>query len=331
MKTIRWGILGTALIAEKVKRAIDRAEGNDVVAVASRSAEKAGGWARKHGVERAVGSYDELVSDRGIDAVYIPLPPSMHAQWTIAAARAGKHVLCEKPLSATLAETESMLEETRRAGVLLMDGVMWVHHDRAALIRKLLGEGAVGELRRLTAAFTFCFDPIPRGNIRLRPDLGGGCLGDLGYYCVRAIWFTFGVLPTRVFASGRVEHGVDYSVSALCWMPDGRTAAFDCGFDIAMRQWFEIAGTKASIVCDDFVLPRQENRARFWIHDAEGDSREHAVRDCVQEVRMIEHFADAVRAGTGDEAWRNDALATMRICDAIARSFREERVVDLSA
>ncbi len=329
-KTVRWGILSTAKIGTKVCRAIRRAAGTEIVSVASRTQERAEAWAKDHDVPRAVGSYQELLDDPSIDAVYIPLPPSMHFEWTIRAAERGKHVLCEKPLARNAAEATQMAAACQQLGVQLMDGVMWVHHDRTAAMRQQLNSGSLGRLRRVTAGFSFNWDEIPAENIRLKPELAGGALGDLGYYCVRAIWWTFGELPERVFATARYFNDVEMNLSALLWFRDGRMASFDCGFDTTYRKWFEIAGTHGSLVCDDFVVPWSEDKARFWLHDEAGKNSEHVTPGCVQEVRMIENFCDAVRSGNLDDRWPADAITTTRICDALAESARSGRVIDVS-
>jgi predicted dehydrogenase len=274
-------------------------------------------------------SYAELLADPEIDAVYIPLPPSMHCEWTIKAAEAGKHVLCEKPLAVTTAEAIEMAAACERAGVQLMDGVMWVHHDRTEKIRAQIRQGVLGTPRRVTAAFSFCYHEIPTDNIRLSAELAGGCLGDLGYYCVRAIQRAFeGEMPQRVFATARLLRGVDFNLSALFWFANEKMASIDCGFDIAMRQWFEIAGTRHSIVCDDFVLPLSNEKSRFWVHDGEGKNEEHAIGPCIQEVRMIEHFSQAI-AQPPKTPLCAVAIDTMRITDALTASFKAEKIVEL--
>lgn len=325
--SIRWGILGTAGIATKVCNALRKAPGNEPVAIASRSLERAKDWGNKHGVVRHYGGYAELLDDNEIDAVYIPLPPSMHAEWTMRAAEKGKHVLCEKPLAASHSEAIQMAKACVDAGVQLMDGVMWVHHDRARGMRQVLDDQVLGELRRVTAAFTFRWDEIPKNNIRTSRELAGGALGDLGYYCIRAIQWAFGEEPTQVFATARYYNGVDFSLSAMLWFSDDRMASFDCGFDTVMRQWFEVAGTRNSIVCDDFVLPTRDENARFWVHDGEGASREHQSGHCLQEVRMVERFAGAVRSGRLDDTLPREALRTMKIRDALAESASSGAIV----
>ena len=327
---IRWGILGTARIATRVCRAIDRAVGAEVAAVASREAERARSWAADHDIERSYGSYEELLRDDEIEAVYVPLPPSMHEEWVIRAAERGKHVLCEKPLAANLAQAERMAEACRHHGVQLMDGVMWKHHARAVAMRDHIERGELGRLRRVTSAFTLNWDPLPVHNIRLQRELAGGSLGDLGWYCIGASLWAFGDLPTRVWATARYFQDVDVSLAGFLWFEGDRVASFDCGFDTRMRKWFEIAGTEGSIVCDDFTGPHNVDRPRYWAHDAAGASTEHVVADAAQEVRMIECLSRIVRDGALDDSWPAESLRVQRVCDALGESARRGAAIDLT-
>ena len=327
---IQWGILGTANIAKKVGAAIKTAENAELVAVASRSQARADQWAANNQVERAYGSYEVLLDDPQINAVYIPLPPSLHAEWTIKAADRGKHVLCEKPLSVTVDEAIAMSDACKANRVQLMDGVMWIHHDRTSKMLELIENGSLGEMRRVTATFTFNWDQIPHDNIRVKKELGGGSLGDLGYYCIRAILWAFSDLPTKVFATARHENDVDYNLTAILWFDGQRMASFDCGFDIGTRKWFEIAGTQASLICDDFTVPWKPEKARFWIHDAHGKDAEHQIYGCIQEVKMIEYFSTATQNGDLNSKLVVDAINTMRICDALKKSIELNQVIDLT-
>ena len=323
--SVRWGILSTANIARKVARAINLSANADLIAIASRTEERASSWARDHNVPIAYGSYHELLSDNNIDAVYIPLPPSMHAEWTIRAAELGKHVLCEKPLSTNSDEAAIMAETCVKNSVQLMDGVMWVHHDRTKLMKQKLD--SLGELRRVTAAFTFNWRTIPTNNIRAKPELGGGSLGDLGYYCVRAILWAYEELPTQVYATARYKIGVDFNFSGILWFEGERIATFDCGFDTGLRKWFEVAGTQASLVCDDFTVPNSEETARFWIHGENNDKYE--TDACIQEVNMIEHFSSIVQSDSLEPLWVDAAVDTMRVCDALRDSDKSGEIVQL--
>lgn len=327
---VKWGILGTAKIATKVSKAIHAAEGAELVAVASRSLDRAREWGTAHGVPRAYGSYEELLSDPELDAIYIPLPPSLHAEWTIKAAEAGKHVLCEKPLAVTAAEAREMIAACRAHGVQLMDGVMWSHHPRTEAMRSAIDAGKLGRLRTVTSAFSFDWGASPPENIRFHRELGGGALGDVGWYCVRAILWAFGDLPERVFATARYYRDVDVHLTAILWFSDERIGTLDCGFDTVWRKWFEVAGTGGSLVCDDFVVPWNVEKARFWLHDSQGKGSEEIARSIVQEVKMIEHFGSIVRSGALDDYWPQIALATQQVCDALEASARRKAIAEVA-
>lgn len=330
-RTIRWGVMGTARIATKVAAAIRAAENAEFAAIASRTAEKAASWAAEHSAAKSYGSYAELLDDSEIDAVYIPLPPSMHAEWTIAAAERGKHVLCEKPTAMNSREVESMIAACRSNGVQLMDGVMWVHHPRTADMRTALTGGELGALRRVTSAFTFHWDEVPEGDLRLDRELGGGSMLDLGWYNVRATLWAFGEMPRRVWGTAQWYRDVDMSFSGTMWFDDNRMASFDSAFNTGMRKWFEVAGTTASLVCDDFVHPWNQDKPRFWRNGAQGDSDERIAAAVVQEVKMIENFSRIVQTGELDPRWPNETLATQRVCDALDASARTGTIVDVDS
>ncbi len=349
--TIRWGILSTARIATRVAAAIDAAAATEVSAVASRSLERAESWAREHGVARTCADYQALLDDDQLDAIYVPLPPSMHAEWTIRCAEAGKHVLCEKPLAMNAAEAVEMAAACREHNVQLMDATMWVHHPRTADMFRPIQDGTLGELRRVTSAFSFDLEPyletkpphaavdprtgktqkelVSAHEFRLQRELGGGALLDLGWYNVRAALWAMGELPRQVFAKAHYRNQVDISMNALLWYDDDRTVSFDCGYDLAPRKWFEVVGTKSSLVCDDFLSPRDPDRPRFWTHDEAGQSHEHVSAADVQEVCMIDRFCKIVRSGELDESWPRISVAAQRVCDAVNQSARTGKVVEI--
>lgn len=328
--SIRWGVMGTAGIATKVGAAIHNAKGAELRAIASRNLEKAQKWAEDHGAEKSYGSYEALLGDPNIDAVYIPLPPSMHNDWAIRAARAGKHVLCEKPLTMDVAEAVEIAAVCESKGVQLMDGVMWVHHDRTALLKKILTSGEVGELRRVTSAFSFNWGPtVPTQNIRAQKELGGGAIGDLGYYCVRATLWAFDEMPTAVFARARYNHNVDIETSAMMYFSHDRVASMDCAFSMQARSWLELAGTDGSITIDDFVLPANERESWYSIRKGFGKQDSRSVGPCIQEVKMIEDFSALVESGKRDSSLPKVALDTVAVCCAILESAKAGKAVEI--
>lgn len=328
-RTIHWGILGTARIATKVGAAIRNAEGAELTAIASRNSDRASNWASEHHAERSYASYDELLNDPQLDAIYIPLPPAMHAEWTIKAAEKGKHVLCEKPLALSTSEAEEMAAACLENNVQLMDGVMWVHHPRANDMRKPVSDGRLGKLRRVTSAFTFNWDEIPEGDLRLNRELGGGSMLDLGWYCVRATLWAFDDLPKRVFGTARYYNDVDMNFSGILWYDEERIASFDCGFDSGMRRWLEVSGTQGSLVCDDFTKAWDEEKPRFWLNDTLGKSTEQISASSIQEVCMIEDMCQIIRSGSLNERWPREAINTQRVCDALDQAARSGQWVDI--
>jgi predicted dehydrogenase len=246
-RLLRWGILSTARIAtEKVIPGISKAKRCEIVAIASRDADLARGVAANLGIPRAHGSYEALLGDPEVDAVYIPLPNHLHAEWTIAAARAGKHVLCEKPLAMTAADAERMIEAAEGAGVHLMEAFMYRHHPSWVAVRGLVAAGRIGRLSAIQTWFSY-FNDDP-ANIRNIRDFGGGALFDIGCYAVNLSRMLFEGEPTRVAASLRRDPatGVDVLVSAILDFEPG-IASFTCSTRTETDQRVDISGTDGRI------------------------------------------------------------------------------------
>ena len=246
-RALRWGILSTAKIATgKVIPGISKAERCEIVAIASRDADLARGVAANLGIPRAHGSYEALLGDPEVDAVYIPLPNHLHAEWTIAAVRAGKHVLCEKPLAMTEADAERMIEAADAAGVRLMEAFMYRHHPSWVAARGLVASGRIGRLSAIQTWFSYFNDDA--ANIRNIRDYGGGALFDIGCYAVNLSRMLFEGEPTRVAASLRREpgSGVDVLTSAILDF-DGGVASFTCSTRTETDQRVDIYGTDGRI------------------------------------------------------------------------------------
>jgi xylose dehydrogenase (NAD/NADP) len=249
---VRWGIMGTATIADSVQQAMADAPSAEPVAIASRTVEKARAWADERGMPKAYGSYAELLTDDEIDAVYIPLPTTMHIEWVVKAAEAGKHILVEKPVGTNEAEVATMTAACAKAGVHFMDNVMFMHNERLAAIAEAIP--AIGDVRRVTACAGFmAAQEFLEGDTRdIRTQASAdplGCLGDVGWYNIRTIMFAKGwALPTYVTAHALDvnEEGVVLTMAGILGYEDS-IATFDCGFDAPRAQLAEIVGTKATI------------------------------------------------------------------------------------
>ncbi len=322
---IRWGILGVAKINERLLPAFAKAANADVRAIASRSLEKAKAAAAAARIPVAHGSYEGLLDDPTIDAVYLPLPNTLHAEWTRKAAERGKHVLCEKPLTPSAAEAIELAAFCRSKGVQLMDGFMWPHHPRTARLRQFLDAGNIGHVQRVAAAFTFPLLPLSPDNIRLQPGLAGGSLLDVGCYPVYGIRWAFGAEPVRVYATAKYLHGVDVEMNGLLWFADGRVASFDCGFTMPLRGWLEVTGSEGVMRVPEMWLPPL--RATFEIHRNGKPVESVTMGEADQIVSMIEVFGKAVLQKQPVQPPAEEAVRTLRVLDALARSAREQRVI----
>jgi len=257
-KTLRWGLLSTARINRRLIPAMRCARRTELVAVASRSQASADAYAADWKIPRALGSYRALLDDPDIDAVYISLPNSLHADWTVRAAQAGKHVLCEKPLAQSVADCNRVIAAAASAGVVVAEAIMYLYHPLLAEARRLAQSGALGEVGFAGGSFSFILDN--HRNVRWRPELGGGALWDIGIYPVSFCRWILGE-PDRVFAwQTLADSGVDAATAGVLHFPGGQMAAFDCSFRQAFRTQVEAAGNKATLTIDRPFLIRPESR-----------------------------------------------------------------------
>jgi predicted dehydrogenase len=314
---LRLGILGCARI---VRRAIVAAARKsplvEITALAGRNGATADQWAAEFGIPKHYDSYEALIADPDVDAVYIPLPNELHRPWTERAAAAGKHVLCEKPLALDVADAEAMVGACRRAGVLLMEAFMWRHHPRVATAIQTLADGTLGELRLVKMDFSFDID---RRDWRLDPARGGGALFDLGCYGINIARTFARREPTEVVARARYfSPGVDATMGILLRFPHDVTALVDCSFECPPRNRFEIVGTKGSIEFPDGVLPPEEATLTVRTND-ESETLRFSAAD--QYAEMLDCFARSVAAGRLEPP-AEDGLANMRVVEAVRNAAR---------
>src|SRR2546426_4104100 len=252
---LRWGIISTARIGiRRVIPALLRSRPGTAVAIASRDLARARETAAKFQISRAHGSYEALLADPDVDAVYIPLPNTLHPEWTIRAARAGKHVLCEKPLAIDARQARTMVDACRAAGVLLQEAFMYRFHPQITELRRLVASGAVGVPWLARSAFTFSVGSDD--DIRLNPALGGGGRLDVGCYCVSISRLLLGE-PNAVTASGVFERGVDVRLAGLLTFAAG-SAVFACRPGVPVPQFCEIVGAQGTITLPRPVPPEED-------------------------------------------------------------------------
>ena len=314
--TLRWGILSTAAAARPIVRAARAVEGAEVVAVASRDLARAEAFAAEHGIPRAHGSYEALLDDAEVDAVYVPLPNALHVPWSIRALEAGRHVLSEKPLARRPADVEAAFDAAERAGRVLMEGMMWRLHPRVEALGRLARE-AVGEPRTVRATFRFTLPDGP--DVRRDPELDGGALMDVGCYCVSALRLLCGE-PERVSAEAVTgPTGIDERVVATLRFPGDVLGTLDCAMDAPQHASLELVGTVGRLlVADPWPVPGRVTVERpDDVADSDALAADASLDPFVVE---LQEFGDAVREGREPRLGRTDAVAQARVLDALRRS-----------
>ncbi|MEY2442862.1 MAG: hypothetical protein QOJ46_2288 [bacterium] len=320
---VRWGILSTARIGAAIVEGARQSAAADVVAVASRSASSAEAFAQLHGIARAYASYEDLLADPGVEAVYIPLPNGMHVDWTVRALQAGKHVLCEKPMDRRPERVTEAFDVADAAGLVLSEAFMWRHNPQAAGLLELLHEGAIGDVRLVRACFSFAL--AGDADVRLDPALDGGALMDVGCYCVSAVRLVAGEPAGVAAESVTAPAGVDMRLAALLRFEDDVLATIDCGFDIPPRGEVEIVGSEGRIVLDD---PWHGRRPRIVLE--RGVTREVIKLKPVNSYRLqLEDVSGAIREQREPLLGRADASGQARTIEALYRSAAEGRAVAL--
>jgi predicted dehydrogenase len=322
---VRWGLLSTARINERTIAAARESDHADVVAVAGRDLERTRAYAREHGIERGYGAYDELLADPDVEAVYVSLPNSLHAEWSIRALEAGKHVLCEKPFSRRAADAVAAFDAADLNGVLLMEAFMYRHHPQTHAMTELVQNGAVGEPRFVRAAFAFnavrLFGDAP--NIRFAAELDGGALMDLGAYCVSAARLIGGE-PRRAYGTQRSgPSGVDVAFAGTLEYDSGLIASFECAFDIETRSELEVLGTDGRLVVQE---PVRIETPGIDLWTREGMTRVEC--ESADPYRLqLENFSAAIRGDGQPLLGRNDAVGQARTLEALVESARIGTVV----
>jgi predicted dehydrogenase len=310
---LRWGILSTANITDKL---LDSGTDQEFVAVGSRDGARAEAYAREKGIARAHGSYEALLADPDVDAIYNPLPNALHVDWSIRALEAGKHVLCEKPLSRRPEDVERAFDVAEREGRVLAEAFMWRHHPQVARARELLDGGAIGDLRIIRAHFAFkAADP---DDIRLQAELDGGGLMDVGSYCVSGCRTLTGAEPERAYAELMPGgHGVDVALAATLRFPGDVLAHFDCGLSYPGGSLLAAAGTEGSFALAD---PWHGNDAVIELRRGDGSVERIDAGAANSYALELADFEAAVRGEHPPLLGRNDALGQARTIAALYTS-----------
>lgn len=324
---VRWGIISSAKIARNaLVPAIHDASNAELVVLGTPNAERVKENAEQYGY-RIAPSYEAVLEDPEIDAIYNPLPNGMHKDWSIRALEAGKHVLCEKPLTVVPAETEELIAAQQRTGKLLMEAFMYRFHPQIARAKEILDSGRIGTLRVIRTCFSFAGTPDP-SNPRFQKDQGPGALLDVGCYCINATRAFSGGAPLAVSAWSKwdAESGGDFTTAGVLEYQN-HVATFDCSFEAVFRSGIELVGSKGRIELPKPWLPGKDD-ALVQVWDENG--QEDLVIPGVNHYQlMVEHFSDCILNGTQPVRGPEDALENMRVLDAIRRSATEQRRVVL--
>ena len=352
MNKLRWGILSTAGIAKKNWRAI-RDSGNCIVtAVASRDISRAEKFIANCQHENsfaappaALGSYEELIASKNVDAIYVPLPTGLRKQWVLRAAAAGKHVLCEKPCGLSFADVREMTGACKKNGVQFMDGVMFMHNPRMKRIREILDDGkSIGTIKRIMSVFSFATaETFYDANIRVHSELEPtGCLGDLGWYCIRfALWAMNWQLPREI--SGKILSArgnrqspssapTDFSAELI--FNDDTSCGFFCSFLAEYQNWIHVGGAKGYLRLPDFVHPLSVHEPGFELNKADVRVK---TCDCAgqhtdsrvpaQDSQMFRNFANQIFSGKLNDDWPMWSQKTQQVMDACFESARKSVAV----
>ena len=322
---VRWGIVSTAQIGRWVfAPALRAAARGELAGVASRDRERAAAFAGDLGIPEVFASYDDLLWSDRVDAVYVPLPNSMHEEWAIRAAEHGKHVFCEKPLAASPEGAQRMVDAAARHGVVLMEAMVYRYHPQTLRLRRLLDAGAIGDLRHVDMRMG---GPLPAGNIRWQPELGGGVLTDIGCYLIDVARWAAGAEPVQVSAVWQEQGGVDSRIALLLGFPGAVAATLFGAFDAAPVRGANLAGAGGNLQIEQPTHPYEESAYTLTTaHATERVTLNNGVRAFTP---ALDHFHDRVLDGAAPLLPNTDAIGTLRVMAAATESARTGRTVRL--
>ena len=324
-KQLNWGLLSTARINRKLIPSLRTSKGNRLLAVASRSQQAADAYARKWKIPRAHGSYEALLADPEIDVIYNPLPNHLHAEWTIKAVQAGKHVLCEKPLALTLDEVDAIASASQKYGRVVTEAFMYRHHPQMLKVQEIISSGSLGTLKLLRGSFTYVMEP--EGNVRSDPAMGGGSIWDIGCYPISYTRTIVGAEPLEVFGWQVVgPTGIDDTFVGQMWFEGDVQAQFDSSFVIPYHTYMEIIGSEGTLIVPRPFTPA-ENEKIFVTRD--GKTETIKVKGQETYLGEIEDMADAILMGKQPRVSLENSRANTVVILALLESARRNQAVKI--
>ncbi|MGG5252347.1 Gfo/Idh/MocA family protein [Neobacillus sp. SM06] len=326
MRKIKWGVLGTANIAQtQVIPAIIRAENAEITAISSTSG-KAKEAAATFSISTFYNSYEELLQNKEIDAVYIPLPNHLHKKWVIEAAKQGKHILCEKPAALNAEEAKEMVDFCREKEVTFMEAFMYQFHPQHQRVREIIASGEIGKVKFMSSSFSFFLED-KETNIRMKKEMGGGSLYDVGCYCIHAIRTFLQSEPAEVEAYAELDPktGVDLTANVYMKLQNGIPAMFSCSIDMASRQEYEIVGTKGRIIVPRAFRPDLYGGLGQIIIQTEKVVRKEKWTADLYKLE-IEHFSQAIVDQTETAYTPEKTIRNMEAVESCYKSIKSKKI-----
>lgn len=325
---LRWGFICTARINRALIEPLRTSPRAELFAVASRSMDRAQAYADEWNIPRAHGSYDDLLDDPDVDVIYNALPNNLHAEWTVKALDAGKHVLCEKPLALTVSEVDEMIDAAQRNDRVLQEAFMYRYHPQTLKVQEFVRAGDIGDLRLIRAVFSFMLNRS--GDIRLQPELGGGSLWDVGCYPVSFARAVAGGDPETVVGTQVIgESGVDMTFAGQLHFADGVAAQFDSSFEVPFRWGAEVVGTEATLTLDVPWKPGVDDPAGIRLQ-REGQDEEYIDIEAIDAYLCeVENMTDCIRGDADPVISLNDSRGNVATINALYASAREGRPIEV--
>lgn len=325
-KVLNWGLLSTARINRALIPPLRSSKRNQLLAVASRTQETADTYAREWKIPRTHGSYEALLADPEIDVIYNPLPNHLHAEWTIKAVEAGKHVLCEKPLALTVEEVDAVQSAARKHGRVVAEAFMYRHHPQTLAVQEMLKKGSLGTIKLIRGSFTYVLSR--EGDVRLDPSMGGGSIWDVGCYPISYARMIAGSNPLEVFGwQVTGPTGIDLTFVGQMQFPNDVYAQFDCSFIIPFHTFMEIVGSEGTLNIPRPFKPYMDEK----IYLTRGDKTE-TIEVNGQELYIgeVENMADAILLGQEPRVSLDDSRANVAVISSLLESARTAQPVRLT-
>lgn len=326
---VNWGILSTAAIAqEQTIPAILQAKNANALAIASQNG-KEGTVAEKYNIPRAYSTYEQLLEDPDIDLVYVPLPNNLHSKWVKEAAKAGKHVLCEKPAALTEKETIEMIEVCEENNVTFMEAFMYQFHPQHKRVRDIVATGEIGEIKLIHSSFSFLLSKID-GNFRMDRKRGGGSIYDIGCYSIHAIRKITGSEPKFIKAISKNLEDYDVDISAVVMMEveNGVQAYFDCAMDMPPRHMYEVVGTEGTITVSKAFITQEDGEGIITVTNKNGIKRQEIISGHSYTLG-VEHLSDCILSKTTPIYTKESTIKNMRAIEACIKSIESGKTIKI--